>query len=171
MTRTELATAIARTARIEGSFRLRSGATSTEYFDKYRFESDPHLLREIAAQLAPLVPPSIQLLAGLELGGVPIAIALSLDSGIPCVFVRKQTKDYGTCQLAEGADVNGRRLLIVEDVVTSGGQVVSSCEDLRRLGAIVDAAVCVIDRNAGGRDLLHASGIDLRALFMKEDLE
>jgi orotate phosphoribosyltransferase len=171
MTRGELARSIRATARLEGRFRLRSGVEATEYFDKYRFESEPLILRAIAEQLAPLVPSSTDLLAGLELGGVPIATALSLHTGLPCVFVRKKAKDYGTCRLAEGADVSGRRLLVVEDVVTSGGQVLASCEELRRLGAIVDHAVCVIDRNAGGRDLLLAEGVDLRPLFMKDDLE
>jgi orotate phosphoribosyltransferase len=170
MTKTEIASAIRTRARLEGIFRLRSGAMATEYFDKYRFESDPAVLRAIAGQLAALVPPSTELLAGLELGGVPIATALSLHTGLSCVFVRKRAKDYGTGRLAEGAEVAGRRLLIVEDVVTSGGQVAASCEDLRGLGAIVDAAVCVIDRGAGGRDRLRAAGVELRALFVTEEV-
>ena len=139
--------------------------------DKYRFESDPSLLRAIVEGLAPRVPGSIEMLAGLELGGVPVATALSLQTGLPCVFVRKRAKDYGTCRLAEGADVAGRRLLIVEDVITSGGQVASSCEDLRRLGALVEHAVCVIDRGAGGRKLLRALGVQLHALFAKHELD
>lgn len=128
MDRHELALAIVRVARITGDFRLRSGATSTEYFDKYRFESDPRLLRAIARHLAPLVPPGTEALAGLELGGIPIAAALSLETGLPAAFVRKEAKPYGTCQLAEGIDVMGRRLLVVEDVITSGGQVLKSTE-------------------------------------------
>jgi len=170
VTRAELAAAIRARSRLEGTFQLRSGTTATEYFDKYRFESDPALLSAIARELASLVPPDIQLLAGLELGGVPVATALSLHSGLPCVFVRKRAKDYGTCRLAEGAEVSGRRLLIVEDVVTSGGQVAKSCDDLRRLGASIEHAVCVIDRCAGGRELLKEAGVDLHALFVQDDL-
>jgi len=170
MTRAELAAAIRARSRLEGDFHLRSGATATEYFDKYRFESDPALLRAIARELAALVPADIQLLAGLELGGVPVATAVSLHTGLPCVFVRKRAKEYGTCRLAEGAEVSGSRLLIVEDVVTSGGQVAKSCDDLRRLGASIEHAVCVIDRCAGGRELLKEAGVELHALFVQDDL-
>jgi orotate phosphoribosyltransferase len=171
MDRTELTRQIDAVSRLRGTFRLRSGASSEEYFDKYRFESDPRLLAAIADGLADLIPPGIDALAGLELGGVPIATALSLRTGLPAVFVRKQAKAYGTCQLAEGGDVLGRRLLIVEDVITSGGQVVASCADLRRAGATVEHVVCVIDRQAGGREALLAAGLDLRPLLLKTDLD
>jgi len=157
-------------AHLTGSFTLRSGATSTEYFDKYLFESDPVLLREIAESLAPLVPPGANALAGLELGGVPIATMLSQVSGLPALFVRKQAKAYGTCRLAEGGDVAGRTLVVVEDVVTSGGQVVMSCRDLRALGADVSAVLCVIDREAGGAEALSAEGLELRPLFRMSEL-
>ena len=101
--RDDLAAAIYATSHITGEFVLRSGVTSTEYFDKYRFEADPALLRDIAAALVPLVPEGTEVLAGLELGGVPIATVLSQLTGIPATFVRKEAKTYGTCQLAEGA--------------------------------------------------------------------
>jgi orotate phosphoribosyltransferase len=107
---------------------------------------------------------------GLELGGVPIATALALCTGLPAVFVRKHAKDYGTRQLAEGCDVRGRRVLVVEDVLTSGGQVIASVNDLRALGATVSEAICVIDRESGGADALAAAGISLRSLFTKTDL-
>jgi orotate phosphoribosyltransferase len=87
------------------------------------------------------------------------------------VFVRKHAKEYGTCRLAEGIEISGRRLLIVEDVVTSGGQILASCEDLRRAGAIVEHVVCVIDRQAGGKEALAVAGLDLRSLFTKKDLD
>jgi orotate phosphoribosyltransferase len=156
---------------LTGEFTLRSGATSTEYFDKYRFESDPTLLRAIADALVPLVPDGTDALAGLELGGVPIATALSQVTGLPAVFVRKEAKTYGTCQLAEGAEIDGRRLAVVEDVVTSGGQVVASCADLRERGATVEHALCVIDRQAGGPDALAKVGVELRPLFTMQELE
>ena len=108
--------------------------TATEHFDKYRFEGDPVLLDEIARQMAPLVPPGTEVLAGLEMGGIPVVTALGRHTGLPCAFVRKQAKPYGTCRLAEGAEVTGRRVLVVEDVVTSGGQIVVSTADLRGLG-------------------------------------
>jgi orotate phosphoribosyltransferase len=158
-------------ARLHGQFHLRAGAVSEEYFDKYQFESDPKLLMAIADALAALVPPGIEVLAGLELGGVPVATALSIRTGLPAVFVRKQAKSYGTCRLAEGCEISGRRLLIVEDVVTSGGQVLASCDELRRAGAIVEDVVCVIDRQAGGAEALAAAGLKLRPLFTKEGLD
>jgi orotate phosphoribosyltransferase len=168
--RGQLARVIHRRAHLTGNFVLRSGVTSTEYFDKYLFESDPDLLREIAEALAPLVPTEIDALAGLELGGIPIATMLSQRTGLPAVFVRKEAKTYGTCRLAEGGDIDGRRLTVVEDVVTSGGQVVTSCGDLRERGAIIETALCVIDREAGGREALRDIGVDLRPLFTLTEL-
>jgi len=150
---------------------LRSGLTSDVYFDKYQFESDPDTLRSIAASLVPLVPADTDLLAGLELGGIPVATALSLATGIPAVFVRKQPKAYGTAKLAEGPPIDGSRLLVVEDVVTSGGQIVESVTQLRNLGAIITTATGVIDRQQGGSENLAAIGIELRALFTRADLD
>jgi orotate phosphoribosyltransferase len=158
-------------SRLRGKFRLRSGVVSNEYFDKYRFESDPVLLMEIADGLAAQIPDSTEILAGLELGGIPVATALSIRTGLPVVFVRKQAKEYGTCRLAEGVEIAGRRLLIVEDVVTSGGQILASCAELRQAGAIVEHVICVIDRQAGGTEALAAAGLELRSLFTKSELD
>ena len=166
----DLARRIHAASHLTGEFTLRSGRTATEYFDKYRFEADPVLLDEIARQLAPLVPSGTEVLAGLEMGGIPVVTALGRHTGLPCAFVRKQAKEYGTCRLAEGAEVAGRRVLVVEDVVTSGGQIVLSTADLRGLGAVVDRALCVIDRQQGGGDALAAEGIGLLSLLTAEDL-
>jgi orotate phosphoribosyltransferase len=166
----QLARKIYDVAHLTGTFTLRSGAVTNEYFDKYRFESDPVLLREIAAALAPRVPAGTDALAGLELGGVPLAVALSQVTGIPSVFVRKEAKTYGTCRLAEGGELEGRRLTVVEDVVTSGGQVVTSCGDLRERGAVVEHALCVIDREAGGSAALAEIGVELRPLYRMSEL-
>ena len=170
MDRDALARRIYDTAHLTGRFLLRSGATSDEYFDKYRFEADPVLLHAIAEAMAPLVPAATDALAGLELGGVPLATALSQLTGLPARFVRKEAKPYGTCQLAEGGDVGGERLVVVEDVVTSGGQVVMSCADLRARGAEIVRVLCVIDREAGGAAALEAEGLDLHALFTMTEL-
>lgn len=170
MTRAELAQAIYDRAHLTGNFTLRSGATSTEYFDKYLFEGDPALLRAIAEAMAPLAPDATDALAGLELGGVPLATMLSQVTGIPALFVRKEAKTYGTCRLAEGGELDGRRLTVVEDVVTSGGQVVTSCGDLRGSGAIVDTALCVIDRESGGPEALAEVGVELRPLYRMSEL-
>lgn len=169
MTREELARQIFKTAYLTGTFKLRSGTTSHEYFDKYRFESDPRLLAAIADQLAPLIPQGTEVLAGLELGGVPIATALSLKTGIPAVFVRKEAKAYGTCRIAEGADFKGKRVCVVEDVVTTGGQVLLSAEDLRKEGAQLNHVLCVILR--GDDSKLKAADLQLRPLFTMEELK
>ncbi|MEP7113237.1 MAG: phosphoribosyltransferase family protein, partial [Ilumatobacteraceae bacterium] len=154
-------------ARLTGTFTLRSGLIATEYFDKYRFEADPVLLGDIAAAMVPLLPPDTEVLAGLELGGVPIATALSLRTGIPAAFVRKEAKSYGTAQLAEGADVAGRRVTVIEDVITTGGQVVISTGQLRDLGAIVEHVVCVIDRSVDHGSALTAAGLTMTALLTR----
>jgi orotate phosphoribosyltransferase len=155
---------------LTGSFVLRSGRTADHYFDKYRFESDPSLLRDIAELMAARVPPGVDGLAGLELGGVPLATALSLTTGLPAYFVRKEPKKYGTELTVEGGDVHGCRLLVVEDVVTTGGQVVLSTDDLRAAGATITDALCVVDRESGATEHLAASGIELRALFTMSEL-
>ncbi|MEV6929799.1 phosphoribosyltransferase family protein [Dactylosporangium sp. NPDC051485] len=155
---------------LTGEFVLRSGRTATEYFDKYQFEADPRLLDEVAAAMAALVPPDTEVLAGLEMGGIAVVVALARHAGLPCAFVRKAAKPYGTRRLAEGAPVAGRRVLLVEDVVTSGGQLLLSAADLRALGADITDALCVIDREEGGRESLAAESITLTALLTRTDL-
>lgn len=169
--RSELAAAIYTTSFLVGTFQLRSGRTASEYFDKYRFESDPRLLRAIAEHAADHIPPDTEVLAGLELGGVPVATALALESGLPVAFVRKAAKPYGTRRLAEGADVAGRRVLVVEDVITSGGQVASSTADLRERGAVIDEALCIVDREEGGAANLAEHGLRMSALFTADELK
>jgi orotate phosphoribosyltransferase len=170
MDRADLAAAIYDRTHLTGQFVLRSGVTSTEYFDKYLFEADPVLLRTICEHLAPLVPAGTDALAGLELGGVPIATVLSQITGIPAYFVRKEAKTYGTCRLAEGGDIDGMRITVVEDVVTSGGQVIISCGELRDRGATVEHALCVIDRESGGPGGLDDIGVTLHPLFTMTEL-
>ncbi|MER5457245.1 phosphoribosyltransferase family protein [Micromonospora sp. NPDC002389] len=166
----DLARQVNARSRLTGEFVLRSGRVANEYFDKYQFEADPILLDALAEQMVALVPAETEVLAGLEMGGIAVVTALGRRTGLPCAFVRKTAKPYGTARLAEGAEVAGRRVLVVEDVVTSGGQVVLSARDLRSLGAHVDAAVCVIDRQEGGTEALAVEGITLRALLTRADL-
>ena len=158
-------------SRLTGTFTLRSGQIATEYFDKYRFEAKPQLLAEIAAAMAPLIPAGTEVLAGLEMGGIPIATALSLHTGLPAAFVRKEAKQYGTARLAEGAEVAGKRVTVIEDVITTGGQVVISTGDLRALGAIVEHVVCVIDRSPDNAAALTADGLTLHALLTRAQLD
>lgn len=166
-----LAARIHRRSLLRGRFVLRSGAVSDRYFDKYLFESDPALLRDIATAMAPMVPAHAEALAGLELGGVPLAVMLSQVTGLPTLFVRKAAKEYGTRRLAEGGELAGRRLVVVEDVVTSGGQLLLSTRELRELGAVVTDALCVIDRQAGGVEAMAGEGVALHALYTMEALE
>lgn len=171
MTRDELARAIYEVAHLTGSFLLRSGITSDEYFDKYQFEARPELLDAIARQLVERLPAGVEILAGLELGGIPIATMMSHHSGLPVVFVRKKAKEYGTAKLAEGPEISGRKVLMIEDVVTSGGQIILSAADLRRLGAELLGAVCVIDRESGGAAKLAEHDITLSSLFTMAELK
>lgn len=168
--RRDLAADIFRASYLEGSFVLRSGAVSGHYFDKYLFESDPELLDRIVAALAPLVPSDTDVIAGLETGGIPLAVLLSQRTGLPTRYVRKAPKEYGTRKLAEGGEIDGLRVLVIEDVVTSGGQVLSSSRDLRARGAVISTALCVIDRESGGSEALQTEGIALQSLFRMNDL-
>jgi orotate phosphoribosyltransferase len=168
---TPLAKRIYDTAHITGDFTLRSGAKSNEYFDKYLFEADPDLLKHIALGMVKLVPPGIDALAGLEMGGIPIATMLSQLTGLPLLFVRKKAKEYGTCKIAEGGVVQGRKLLIVEDVVTSGGAILDAAKALRAEGAELAHVVCVIDRESGGAANLAKADLILSPLFTMSELK
>lgn len=158
-------------ARLSGSFTLRSGKVSDTYFDKYQFEADPQLLRAIAESLADLVPEGTEVLAGLEMGGIPVVTMLSQVTGIPAAFIRKEAKDYGTCRYAEGASLAGRRFVLVEDVVSSGGAIIDALEKLKADGLSPGVALCVIDRETGGKEALAAVGLPLKALFTFSQIE
>ncbi|HNM97403.1 MAG TPA: orotate phosphoribosyltransferase [Marmoricola sp.] len=167
----DLARDIDACCRLTGSFTLRSGQVASEYFDKYLFESDPILLGRIADAMVPLIPEGTELLGGLELGGVPIATAVSARTGLPALFVRKQAKEYGTCKLAEGPDVAGRRITLIEDVITTGGAVRDATNALRERGAIVDTVVCAIDRSPGSDNPLADVELEIRSVLTKADLD
>jgi len=170
MTKSELAQHIVTASLLRGQFTLRSGQTTNEYFDKYQFEAQPTLLREIARALAPLVPTETEVLAGLELGGVPIATALSLETGLPVAFVRKARKTYGTCKITEGASVQGSRVLIVEDVITTGGAVFESARELRREGALLRTVISVLYRGNAAQDHFAAEQLERISLFSAHEL-
>lgn len=171
MTDADLAHRVRDRSRLTGNFVLRSGRVTDEYFDKYQFEADPVLLNELARAMVRLIPAGTQVLAGLEMGGIPVVTALGQETGLPCAFVRKEAKRYGTARLAEGAEVTGRQVLIVEDVVTSAGQIAISAGQLRELGASIGHALCVIDRQEGGAATLMGERIRLHALLTREALQ
>lgn len=171
MDREQLGREIYNVSHLTGEFLLRSGKISNEYFDKYQFEAIPHLLKAIANEMAKIIPSNCEVLAALEMGGIPIATALSLETNLPVVFVRKKAKEYGTRRFSEGIDIANKQIVIIEDVVTSGGQIILSAADLRKLGAIFDRAICVIDREEGGSEKLSEVGLKLVPLFKMSELK
>lgn len=170
MDRSALAAEIDAACRLSGEFQLRSGERSTEYFDKYLFESDPTLLRQVCEAMVPLIPTETDLLGGLELGGVPLATVLSQITGLPTVFIRKEAKTYGTCRLAEGAAVAGRTVTLIEDVITTGGAVRNAALALRGADANVSTVICAIDRRPGA-GVLDEVAIAVLAVLTKGDLD
>jgi orotate phosphoribosyltransferase len=171
MTRQDLAKGIYKAAYLTGEFKLRSGQISNEYFDKYMFTSDPALLEAITASLSALIPKDTEILAGLEMGAIPLAAALSLKTGLPASYVRKKAKEYGTMKAAEGAALQGKKVLMVEDVVTTGGQILLSADDLRKAGAEILGCICVIRRGEKAHEILAAEGIELFPLYTMEELK
>jgi orotate phosphoribosyltransferase len=166
-----LAKRILQKSKIYGKFTLRSGMVSDSYFDKYQFESDPVLLADIAEAMAAKIPADIEVLAGLEMGGVPIVTMLSHVTGMPAAFIRKKPKEYGTCLYSEGASLLDKRVLLIEDVVSSGGAIIDSARMLRKDGITIDRTVCVIDRETGGLEKLAKEGIELISLFKQSEID
>jgi orotate phosphoribosyltransferase len=163
-----LASRLAERALLRGDFVLRSGRRSNVYLDKYRFETEPRLLAEVAEGLAGLADGAAagaDLLAGPELGAVPLVTALALRVGRPFLIVRKASKDYGTSRGIEGVHAPGARVVLVEDVVTSGGAALAAVHALRDAGLEVREALVVLDREEGGREAFAAEGVRLHALF------
>jgi len=105
------------------------------------------------------------------MGGIPIVTVVSARSRIPALFVRKEAKTYGTCKLAEGPDVSGRRVTLIEDVITTGGAVRNAAVALREAGATVETVVCAIDRSPGGDNPLADAGLEIRSVLTKAELD
>ncbi len=171
MEKRELAQKIKSISFLQGKFKLRSGKTSSFYWDKYRFESEPELLKTILEEMQKLLPASFDKFAAMELGGIPLATGLSLKTGKPCLYVRKKAKNYGTCNLVEGGFDKGEKVVVIEDVITTAGQVSSSVKQMREVGLIVEDVICVIDRQQGGRENLKRIGCSLNCLFTGEELD
>lgn len=165
-----LPNAVTAVSLLEGEFRLRSGQISSTYFDKYRFEADPALLKRITAEMIPLLPEGSEVLAGLELGGVPIATAISLATGLPAALVRKKAKDYGTCLAVEGGDVTGKHVVLIEDVITTGGAVADAARLVEGAGANVIGVVCAIWRGDGPPRIAGLPNLPVFAAMNKDDL-
>lgn len=167
----ELARDIAGAAYLQGDFVLSSGIRSNYYFDKYLFETKPSILRRVSALLVDMVDPDVDRIAGPELGAVALATGLSLESGLPFVIVRKAGKEYGTNRLVEGELYPGEKVLILEDVISTGAQAISAAVNIRRTGAKVSGILAVIDREQGGAENIAAEGYRFDALFRRRDLD
>ena len=170
MDRNELARMIKSAAYLEGDFTLRSGKKSKYYLDKYRFETQPAILQALGRLFAEYMTDTTTLIAGAELGGVALAAATSLASQKPFIIVRNAKKDYGTSNLFEGVMNKGDRVLVVEDIATTGGQVLEAAEAINGAGAAVERIVAVIDRLQGARENVERAGFVFEALFTRADL-
>jgi len=155
---------------LKGDFVLRSGRRSNRYFDKFLFETDPALLKRIGAELARLVPAETQRLAAPELGAVLLGGAVSIETGLPLVLVRKEPKGYGTAKQLEGRFRAGERITVIEDVVTTGGDSLRSIEALRAAALDVIHLVVVLDRGEGGEENIREARIPYSPLFRIQDL-
>ena len=169
----ELARLLVERALLEGDFVLRSGKRSSWYLDKYRFETDPEVLAVLGRRLAEAVAafePTAARLAGPALGAVALAASASMAAGLPFIIVRGETKEYGTANRIEGPFEPGELVCLLEDVVTTGGALAEAVSALREGGLVVRNAVCVVDREEGGADVLARLGVRLRALFRATEL-
>jgi orotate phosphoribosyltransferase len=170
MTRQELARRIADVALLRGEFTLRSGRKSNYYLDKYLFETQPEILKELGRMFAERIPAGVNRLAGPELGAISLAAAASMASGKPFVIVRNQKKGYGSGKLLEGLLKEGDRVVIIEDVLTTGGQVLEAVKSLESAGAQVEGILGVLDRLEGARQNIESAGYKFDALFTTSDL-
>ena len=175
MTREQLATRIAECALLRGEFTLRSGRKSSYYLDKYLFSTQPDILHALGLMFAERIAAlpgagGVTKLAGAELGGIPLVCAACISSGIPCLFIRNQKKDYGTAKQLEGKLEATDKVVILEDVATTGGQVLEAAKVIAEGGAEVVAIIATIDRQEGARENIEAAGYTFDALFTVEDL-
>lgn len=152
-----------------GDFTLTSGKVSPYYVDLKAALTDPALLRQVVQDLAPHTR-GVWRIAGTELGAVPLLVALALETGLPYLILRKEARAHGTGVSYEGEVGEGERILLVEDVATTGGTLRRAAELLRGEGAVVDRAVCVVDREEGATESLRAMGVVLHALLRARDL-
>lgn len=168
--RASLARRIAEVALLRGTFTLRSGRTSSFYLDKYLFSTQPEILRDLGVLFAARVPTGTTRLAGAELGGIPLVTAASMASGLPCIFVRNARKEYGTAKQLEGVVGPADRVVLVEDVATTGGQALEAAKVVNATGAVVTHVIATIDRLEGARENIEREAIAFEALFTVRDL-
>jgi len=170
LSREQLVRRICDTALLRGEFTLRSGRKSKYYLDKYLFETQPDILGALGRMLAGHVDDTITRLAGPELGGVALVAAASLAAAKPAIFIRNRKKEYGSAKQIEGSLEPGDHVLIVEDIATTGGQVIEAAQVIEQAGAHIAKIVAVIDRQEGARENIEGAGFTFDSLFTKTDL-
>jgi orotate phosphoribosyltransferase len=170
VTQDELIRRIKETAYLEGDFVLRSGKRSKYYLDKYLFETQPDILAALGEEFARHATEEVTLIAGAELGGVALAAAAAMQTGKPWSIVRNSKKDYGTGKLVEGVLEKGDVVLLVEDIATTGGQVLEAAKVITDAGATVKKIVCVIDRRQGAEENIAGAGYAFESILTKDDL-
>lgn len=148
-----------------GPYELPGGGILDEYFDPYQLTGDPHRLRTVAAALADLLPAGTEAVAGPALAAVPLVAAVALHTGLPAAYLRPASKHHGTHRQTEGADLNGRRTVLLDDTARTGANLLLAASTLRETGAVVAGAVCILDRDAGAAALLADHGLSLAALL------
>jgi orotate phosphoribosyltransferase len=169
--RDELARQLVEAAYLEGDFVLASGRRSRYYFDKYRFETRPELLWPVGKLIAELIPSGTQRIAGPELGAIALASVASLQAGLPSLFVRSETKQYGTAKQIEGVYEPGDRVVVVEDVMTTGQSAIKAAQALVAAGCEVTGIIGVIDREEGAAQAVSAAGFHLDSVFTRTELD
>ncbi len=170
LTRDELIKRIKETAYLEGDFTLRSGKKSKYYLDKYLFETCPDILKALGRAFAEHVTPDVTLIAGAELGGVALAAATALETNKPWIIVRNSKKGYGTGRRIEGVLRADDIVLLVEDIATTGGQVIEAARIIPQAGATVKKIVCTIDRGQGAEENIRQAGFSFESILTREDL-
>ena len=170
MTREELIKRIKETAYLEGDFTLRSGKKSKYYLDKYLFETCPDILKQLGKEFAKYVTDDVTLIAGAELGGVALAAATAMETGKNWIIVRNSKKNYGTGKMVEGTIKAGDVVLLVEDIATTGGQVLEAAKIITEAGAKVKKIVCTIDRKQGAEENITKAGYRFESILTKNDL-
>ena len=170
MDRDELIRRIKETAYLEGDFVLRSGKRSKYYIDKYLFETSPDILKALGEEFARHAAGDVTLIAGAELGGVALAAATAMATGKNWIIVRNSKKGYGTGKMVEGVLKEGDVVLLVEDIATTGGQVLEAAKIITEAGATVKKIVCVIDRKQGAGENIAGAGYTFESILTKDDL-
>lgn len=170
MDRAELIRRIKETAYLEGDFTLRSGKKSKYYLDKYLFETCPDILKALGEEFARYVTDDVTLIAGAELGGVALAAATAMQTGKNWIIVRNTKKGYGTGKMVEGTLKSKDVVLLVEDIATTGGQVLEAAKIITESGATIKEIVCVIDRKQGAEENIAAAGYKFESILTKDDL-